>query len=507
LELKLPIELNQQTKSTTTTEITKLTSTQLWNPDLAPIPMSKRTWGTYNYAALWITFTVNIATYLVASAMIAGGMSWKQAMFTIILGHAIILVPILLNAHAGAKYGIPFPIYSRASFGLVGANVPAVLRALVACGWFGIQTWIGGQAINRLISAFYPHWANFAYGSAICFIGFWTLNLVVVLHGMPLIRTLQALSAPFLIAISLALLGWVYLKVHGLQPVLAVPSRFHTKSEFYVFFVPSLTGVVAHWAAVALNISDFTRYAKSQRAHMWGQALSLPLAMALYSFIAIVVTSATILLFGKPIWDPVTVLTHLGNRAAVILALAALLIATLNVNVAANLVAPANDFSNLWPSKISFKTGAVITCIIGLLMQPWKLLATNGNFLIGWLVGYSSFLGPVAGVLIADYFVVRHTKLDLAALYERGCAYEYYKGINPRAISALIAGIAGALIGLLVGPLDSEGHGIMVRSAAHFLRASFHYAWFLGFALSFFFYLLLMRQRKTSQLDYKKPIG
>lgn len=452
----------------------------LWNKDLAPIPPERRKWGTYNYAALWITFSVNVATYLVASGLIAGGMNWQQAIATILLGHLIILVPILLNAHVGAKFGIPFPIYSRASFGVLGANVPAVLRALVACGWFGIQTWIGGTAVNVLLGALFPQWKSVAAGPMICFFGFWLLNFFVIMRGIETIRFLQGVSAPFLMGISVLLMVWAYVKAGGFGPMLAAPSKFQTNREFYAFFVPSLTGVVAHWAAIALNISDFTRYAKSQRDQFVGQALSLPIAMTAYSFIAIAVTTATIAIFGQPIWDPVAVLARLGSPIAIALATVALALATLNVNVAANIVAPANDFSNLYPRRISFKIGGAITCFIGLLMQPWKLLASYGNFIIGWLVGYSSFLGPIAGILIADYFVLRKTNLNVDDLYRRGGVYEYSNGVNPRAIIALVVGIALCLVGLVVKPLASI----------------YDYAWFVGFGASFGVYLVLMRSRR-----------
>lgn len=442
----------------------------LWNKDLAPISMEQRTWGTYNYAALWTTFSVNVATYLVASGLIAGGMNWKQAIATILLGHLIILIPILLNAHAGAKFGIPFPIYARASFGVLGANFPAVLRALVACGWFGIQTWIGGSAINVLLGALFPQWKSVAPGAMICFISFWLLNFFVIMRGIRTIRILQAVSAPFLMGISLLLLVWAYVKTGGFGPMLAAPSRLNTSREFYAFFVPSLTGVVAHWAAIALNISDFTRYAKSQRDQFIGQALSLPIAMTVYSFIAIAVTTATIAIFGQPIWDPVAVLSRLGSPFAIALATIALVLATLNVNVAANIVSPANDFSNLYPKRISFKLGGAITCFIGLLMQPWRLLASYGNFIIGWLVGYSSILGPIAGVLIADYFVLRKMNLNVEDLYKRGGIYEYSRGVNVRAVIAVLVGIGVCLY------------------------AAYDYAWFVGFGTSFVVYLILMRK-------------
>jgi nucleobase:cation symporter-1, NCS1 family len=458
---------------------------RLWNKDLAPVSPERRTWGTYNYAALWVAMSVNIPTYMLASGMIAGGMNWKQAIFTVFLGNVIVLVPMLLNAHAGAKYGIPFPVYARASFGVLGANIPAVLRALVACGWFGIQTWIGGEAINALVIALVPRWHNVALGPALCFVAFWLLNLVVIVRGIETIRFLQGISAPFLLIISVALLGWAYTKAGGFGPMLSAPSRFASFGDFFAFFVPSLTGVVAFWATVALNIPDFTRYAKGQREQMLGQALGLPATMTLYSFIGVAVTSATVVLFGKAVWDPVVVLSRLGNPIAVVVAMLALLMATLNVNVAANVVSPANDFSNLYPPGISFKLGGIITCFVGLLMQPWKLLANYGNYIFGWLVGYSTFLGPIAGVLIADYFVLRKTVFVADDLYRRGGAYEYRRGLNARAVAALVAGIAVALIGLAIPP-------------ARFL---YNYGWFVGFGVSFGTYLTMMRLKPAGRSD------
>lgn len=444
---------------------------RLWNPDLAPIPFDRRTWGTYNYAALWMAMSVNIPTYMLASAMIAGGMNWKQALFTVFLGNLIVLIPMLLNAHAGAEYGIPFPVFARSSFGVLGANIPAVLRALVACGWFGIQVWIGGEAVNTLLAAVAPGWNHPWF----CFFLFWLLHVVLILRGIEAIRFMQGVTGPALLLLGLAMLGWAFHKAGGFGPMLSAPSQFHTFREFFAFFIPSLTGVVAFWATVALNIPDFTRYAKGQREQMVGQALGLPATMTFYSFIGIAVTSATVVVFGHAIWDPVVVLSRLGNPLAVVVAMVALLVATLNVNVAANVVSPANDFSNLFPSRIRFKTGGIITCFVGLLLQPWRWLASHGSYVMGWLVGYSGLLGPVAGVMIADYYVVRKRIIVTGDLFERGGIYEFSRGFNWRAIVALIAGIALALIGLVVPAL----HGL------------YQYAWFVGFGVSFFVYLLL----------------
>jgi len=451
----------------------------LYNEDLAPIPASLRSWNTYNYAALWIAMSVNIPTYMLASGMIAGGMSWRQAIFTVFLGNVLVLAPMLLNAHAGAKYGIPFPVFARASFGVLGANVPAVLRALVACGWFGINTWIGGGAINAMLVALIPSWRNNPAGVWICFGGFWLLHVIVIMLGIRTIQFLQGVTAPFLLAIGVALLAWAVVKAGGFGSMLAAPSKFQTFRDFFHFFVPSLTGVVGFWATVALNIPDFTRYARSQRAQILGQALGLPMTMTLYSFIGVAVTSATAIIFGQAIWDPVQVLARLGNPVAVVIAMLALLLATLNVNVAANLVSPSNDFSNLSPRLISFRTGGLITCVVGVaVFQPWKLLANFSNYIFVWLVGYSGFLGPIAGVMICDYFVIRKKILLVEDLYQRRGFYEFSGGINRRAIAALAAGAGVAFIGLVVPSL----------------RGLYDYAWFVGFAASFVVYWALMRE-------------
>lgn len=456
----------------------------LYNKDLAPVAPERRRWRTYNYAALWISMSVNIPTYMLASGMIAGGMNWKQALFTVFLGNVLVLIPMLLNAHAGAQYGIPFPVFARASFGVLGANIPAILRALVACGWFGIQTWIGGEAINAMLVALIPSWARFGYGPAVCFAAFWLLNVLVILRGIETIRFLQGISAPFLLLIGLALLLWARGKAGGFGPMLATPSRFQSFGEFFRFFIPSLTGVVGFWATVSLNIPDFTRYARSQRDQMIGQALGLPATMTFYSFIGIAVTSATLIIFGQALWDPVAVLSRLENPLAVVIAMLALLMATLNVNVAANVVSPANDFSNLSPRRISFRTGGLITCLVGIAMQPWRLMASYGSYIFGWLVGYSGFLGPIAGVLICDYFIVRKKKLAVQDLYLRGGQYEYSRGFNWQAIAALASGAAVAFIGL----------------ALPALRVLYNYAWFVGFAVSFFAYLALMKASEPQPL-------
>lgn len=450
----------------------------LYNPDLAPIPAERRTWGTYNYASLWVAMSVCIPTYMLASGLIAGGMSWWQAILTILLGNLVVLVPMLLNAHAGTKYGIPFPVFVRASFGVRGANIPAVLRALVACGWFGIQTWIGGQAIYSMLKILWPASAALPGGIWICFFAFWALNIAVIWRGIETIRFLEGIGAPFMLGIGLLLLWWITRQAGGLGPVLRAPSKFQSGAEFFRFFIPSLTGMVGFWATVALNIPDFTRYAKSQKAQAVGQALGLPAAMTLYSFIGVAVTSASVVLFGQPIWDPVELLGKFNQPLVAFVALIALLIATLNTNVAANVVSPSNDFSNLNPKRISFRTGGMITGVIGVLLMPWKLLSDFSAYIFGWLVGYSGLLGPIAGVMIADYFLVRRSRLKLDDLYRRNGLYEYANGVNPQAVKALVAGIVIALLGLVIPPL----------------RLLYDYAWFVGFGVAGAVYVVLMQR-------------
>jgi len=457
----------------------RIESSPLYNSDLAPAQANQRHWGTYNFAALWISMSVNILTYMLAASLIQGGMNWKQAVMTIFIGNVIVLVPMLLNSHPGAKYGIPFPVLARAPFGVLGANVAAVLRALVACGWFGIQTWIGGEAISALVATLAPGWKNFPYSVPICFLLFWLINLAVILMGIESIRILQGISAPILLAVGVLLLAWAYHKAGGFGPMLAAPSHFTNFADFLKFLIPALNGTVGFWATVSLNIPDFTRFARNQREQILGQALALPTTMTLYAFIGIAVTSATVIIYGTAISDPVQLLSRFHSPVAVVISLIAILLATLNVNIGANVVSPANDFSNLWPRKISFRTGGVITCLMGIALMPWKLLANYNTFILGWLGGYAAFLGPVAGIMICDYFVIRKRVLLVEDLYLRNGIYEYSRGFNWRAILALAVGAGTALVGLV----------------APSVRVLYDYSWFVGFAVSFAMYFVMMKFR------------
>jgi NCS1 family nucleobase:cation symporter-1 len=456
----------------------------LSNRDLRPTGPEQRTWGFYNYMALWFSMCMEITTYRLASGLIANGMDWKQALGTVLLGNLIVLVPLLLNAHAGAKYGIPFPVFLRASFGVRGANLAALLRAVVACGWFGIQSWIGGSAIDAMLVVIWPGAAGNRGILWACFLGFWLLNMVVVWRGVESIRRLQAFGAPFMFIMAAALLIWVRVKAGSFGAMLSTPSRFHSTREFLGVFFPSLTAMVGYWATLALNIPDFTRYSKSQSAQSWGQAFGLPVAMVLYTFLGIAVTSASAVLFGRPIWDPVQLIGMFHQPLVAFMAMIAVLVATLNVNIGANVVSPSNDFSNLYPRLISFRTGGVITGFLGLAMCPWKLLATPDSYIFGWLVGYSGLLGPVAGIMVCDYFFIRGTELDVNSLYHREGAYHYTKGVNPRALIALALGVAVALVGLIVPSLHSL----------------YDYAWFVGFFTAGATYVAMMKTGISDQV-------
>ncbi|GBD89275.1 putative allantoin permease [bacterium BMS3Abin03] len=467
-------------------DISTIENRKLINNDLAPTKVSERSWGTYAIAALWIGMSVNIPTYMLASGLISGGMNWWQALMTIGLGNLIVLVPMVLNAHAGTKYGIPFPVLARASFGTTGSNIPALLRAIVACGWFGIQTWIGGQAINSLMVILLPGWAVLSWGPAVGFMLFWAMNVYFIVKGIDSIKWLESYGAPFLLLVGLGLLTWAYINAGGFGPILSQPSKFKTTGEFWRFFIPSLTGMVGFWATLSLNIPDFSRFAKSQKSQMIGQALGLPPTMIIFSFIGIAVTSATVIIFGEAIWDPVVLLSKFRSPVVVIISLLSLIVATLTTNIAANVVSPANDFSNLSPKHITFVKGGLITAVVGILMMPWKLLSDYSAYIFGWLIGYSSFLGPIAGILICDYFIIRKRKLNGKDLYDPNGEYNYSKGFNLNAVYSLAAGVFVALIGLFVDEL----------------RFLYDYAWFIGFAVAFLLYWVLMKS-KAKPLMFK----
>jgi NCS1 family nucleobase:cation symporter-1 len=462
-----------------------------------------------------------ITTYTLASSLIANGMNWWEAVLTIFAGNAIVLVPMLLNAHAGTKFGIPFPVYCRASFGTRGANLPAMIRALVACGWFGIQTWIGGSALLAIAVAFKPqlvaapHPAMFGITAPqfTAFMIFWAINMIVIIAGIESIRLLLNFKAPLLILLGLVLLGWAMFKSHQIShsfgPMFTNLSAFSPgqpkAGQFWLFFFPALTGAVGYWSTLSLNIPDFTRYARSQRDQALGQAIGLPTTMALYSFIGVAVTSATVVIYGKAIWDPVVLLSMFHSKITVVIAMGSIVLATLATNIAANVVSPANDFSNLAPRFIGFRLGGFITGIIGIAIMPWYLYSDPHGYIFTWLIGSSSLLGAVGGVLICDYWLLRRTRLSVPDLFSVHGRYTYDRGFNWCAILAA----ALAILPCVPGFIDTVTAGHLLRpdtQVATVVRNLYNYSWFVTFGLSFILYALFMtgqpnlKQERTTEI-------
>lgn len=494
----------------------------LINDDIKPTTASERHWSVLNMASLWIGMVVCVPTYVLAGSLIDQGMNWWQAVMTIMVGNVIVLVPMILNGHAGTKYGVPFPVLARASFGIHGAHIPSLLRALVACGWFGINTWFGGAAIYQLLNALLPEvqtvsdapqmvgmltvWQDLPIlgingPELVCFLLFWVLQIVVIYFGVESIRWLETLAAPFLIGIGLLLLGWAVYQVGGFQPMLDMPSAFaeggEKEGQFLWTFIPSLTAMVGFWATLSLNIPDFTRYAKSQKDQVLGQALGLPTTMTLFAFISVAVTASTTVIFAEngvpaaPIGDPIVLAGKIGGGFTVILSLFALAVATLSTNIAANVVSPANAMINVAPKKVNFQIGGYITAGIGLAIFPWKLIESTGGYIFTWLIGYSALLGPIVGILIVDYFILRKTKFDVNGLYRYHGPYRYWGGFNLVAVGAFFVAVLPNLPGFL-----NQAGVLSVLGVAESLPAVFDtiylYAWFVGFFIASALYLLGM---------------
>ncbi|MFP5390455.1 MAG: NCS1 family nucleobase:cation symporter-1 [Gammaproteobacteria bacterium] len=478
----------------------------LSNEDLAPTTAAQRHWRWYHFAALWVGMVMCIPAYTLSASLIEGGMSAWQAVFTVLLANCIVLIPMLLIGHAGARYGIPYAVLARASFGTVGARLPALMRAIVACGWYGIQTWFGGSMIYTLAGVMAGHdiggtriaGLGISFGQLACFLIFWAIQMWYIVHGMESIRKLETWTAPLKIVICFVLLGWVYNKAGGFGPLLDQPSQFveggKKAGQFWHEFWPSLTAMVGFWATLALNIPDFTRFARSQRDQVVGQSIGLPVPMGLLALLAVIVTSATVVLYGKAIWDPVDLASRMTG-AAVLLALVVLLIDTVSVNLAANLVGPAYDFSALAPRHISYRTGGYITAGVALVMMPWKILESTQGYIFTWLIGYSALLGPIAGILIIDYYFIRATQLDVDSLYREQGAYTYTGGWNVAALVAFVLGVMPNIPGFLNAAFpDSFG------DVSAGFKALYTYAWFVGVAISGLVYGLLMKRTAAPAL-------
>lgn len=470
-----------------------LSSSPLYNHDLAPVSIANRNWTSYNFAALWMSMCACITTYMLASGLIAAGMSWWQALLTIFVGNVIVLIPILLNSHPGTKYGIPFPVFARAAYGTYGSNLPALMRALVACGWFGIQAWIGGQALDLLFKQIIPGWSGLnndigghPLSAWISFGLFWSLNILVIFRGMDQVKKMAGFAAPFVFIMTAVLAGWSVSKANGLGHILNQPEKLNDFSSFMPVFIPSLTAMIGYWATLSLNMPDFTRFGRSQREQTLGQVVALPLSMTVYAGMGVLITSAAIIIFPNipmtELWDPVKLVGHFEEKCIIALAMFTIVVASLCVNTAANVVSPANDFANAFPRFISFKIGGLITGLVGLMMQPWRLLSDASAYIFTWLQGYSGGLGSIAGVLIVDYWLLRKRQLELPDLYVEEGAYTYKNGWNWKAVVATLLGCVCAWIG-------APG---FLGASVPVLKIMYEYAWFVGLAVSGVVYYLMM---------------
>ncbi len=478
------------------------TSSALWNKDLAPTTPEQRTWSVWNIAALWIGMSVVISTYTLAGGMIEAGMTWWQAMITILLGNTIVLIPMCLNAHAGTKYGVSFPVLLRASFGTRGANVPAMLRATVACGWFGIQTWLGAGAIDLLVGMIFPAWNNASaiilgvqLHTWIAFFFFWFVQVYFIVAGLEGIKKLETWASPLLLLGGITLLAWSIWKAGGIGAVLDGSVALQKqKNNFWAIFPAFLTGAVGYWATLSTNIPDFTRYARSQRDQMLGQAIGLPTTMTLFAFIGVAVTSATLNIYGEAIGDPVKLIAKFDSITVVLFATVIIFFAQLTTNMAANVVSPSNDFSNLNPKRISYVLGGLITAVIGVVMMPWKIMESAGSYVFTWLIGYGGLMGAIAGIMICDYWVLRKQRLSVPDLFDERGAYRYTGGFNLRAMAALVLAIAPCVPGFWNAATTPNGQ----ITSPNFFDHLYSYAWFLTFALGFVLYFLFMLGQKIA---------
>jgi len=455
-----------------------------YNDDIAPTRAEQRTWTKWNVASLWVGMAICVPTYTLGGVLTAYfGLSVAEALWTILIANIVVLIPLTLNAYPGTKYGIPCPVVLRASFGIVGSNVPALIRAIVACGWFGVQTLFGGIAIHLLLSALFPAWAALGgTGEVLGFFLFWIANVTVVIRGAEAIKHLEALAAPLLLIVAIGLVVWALPKV-SIGEVLATPATRPKGAPLIGYFMAGLTAMVGFWATLSLNIPDFSRFSESQRAQIVGQIIGLPLTMLLFSGLGVLLTAASMELVGETISDPVNLVGRIDNTAWVVLSMLMIVLATISTNTAANIVSPTNSFQNVAPQHISETRGVLITGVIGILLMSWELgqklgwLDTNislESLYSNWLIGYSSLLGPIAGIMVVDYFLVKNQSYDLIALYKDGAGYPAW---NRAGFIAFGIPVALTVVAITTG----------------LLSWFYTYGWFTGSILGGLLYYVLAR--------------
>jgi NCS1 family nucleobase:cation symporter-1 len=460
-----------------------------YNEDIAPTRASQRTWSKWNVASLWVGMAICVPTYILGGILTAGfGLSVSEALWTILIANIVVLIPLTLNAFPGTRYGIPCPVVLRASFGIIGSNVPSLIRALVACGWFGIQTLFGGIAIHILLSTMFDSWAALGgTGEVLGFFIFWIANIVVVIRGSESIKHLEALAAPLLLVVAVGLMIWALPKI-SIGELLAVPATRPEGASFFGYFMAALTAMVGFWATLSLNIPDFSRFAESQRAQIVGQIIGLPLTMFLFAGLGVVLTAASSELVGATISDPINLIGKIDSPLWVALSMAMIILATISTNTAANIVSPTNVFQNVAPKLINENRGVILTGIIGIVLMSWELLKRLGwletqisveGLYSNWLIGYSSLLGPIAGIMIVDYFAIKKQSYDLLALYQDNAGYPAW---NKAGFTAFLIPVGLTVIAITTGELSWF----------------YTYGWFTGSILGGLIYYIVARNEIRS---------
>ena len=465
-----------------------------YNDDIAPTRAAQRTWSKWHVASLWVGMAICVPTYTLGGVLTAYfGLSVAEALWTILIANIVVLIPLTLNAFPGTRYGIPCPVVLRASFGIIGSNVPSLVRALVACGWFGVQTLFGGIAIHLFLSAMFPAWATLGgTGEVIGFFIFWVANIAVVIRGSESIKLLEALAAPLLLLVALGLLFWALPKI-SVSALLAVPATRPEGAPLIGYFMAGLTAMVGFWATLSLNIPDFSRFAKSQRAQVYGQIIGLPLTMFLFAGLGVVLTAASVELVGESISDPINLIGKIDSPLWVTLSMAMIILATISTNTAANIVSPTNVFQNVAPKLINENRGVILTGIIGIILMSWELLKRLGlldtdvsleSLYSNWLIGYSSLLGPIAGIMIVDYFLIKKQQYNVLALYQDNAGYPAW---NAAGFIAFLVPVGLTIAALLADSLD-------ITVLERYLSWFYDYGWFTGSALGGLIYYVVARR-------------
>ncbi len=479
----------------------ELMDSKYYNKDLAPTSLSQRTWTTYNVASLWIGMSICLPAYALAASLVALGLSTWMAVLNVALGNLLILIPMQLNSHAGTKYGVPYPVFARLAFGPRGAHIASLARGLVGCGWFGIYSWVGGQALHTIITAMIPSYGKLEWTQFLTCFGFLLINLYVAYRGSEWIRKLEAWGAPLLGLMVVALFLWITIEAGrnggSILNILNQPADkqlLASRGGTLAVFAAGLTGNMAFWSTLALNIPDFSRYARSQRTQFRGQLYGLPTTMALFALFGAYVTSATQYLTPdhSVVSDLPSVVALMSNPIAYLIGAAGILIAMLTTNIAANIVAPANGFSNLYPKRISYRTGVIITGVFSILMRPWSLIRNENAYIYGWLGTLGIMLGGLVGIFICDYYLVKHKNMDVMSLFqaEEG-RYWYTGGFNIRALIAWACGCALPLLGKL---------SLMIHGLPN-LEFFSENGYIISIVISFLIYLLLMKGNVTSLVN------